>query len=155
MARLRMLTTPPGAVRVALVADLGLGAVFGLSALLGLPGGPLGRAVVGVQAAAWSALVAHWVFPAFWSRWTAAVEGLFVRDHDVTPVALRTWPARRGVLAAAALVGTGALVQAAWGSAPGPAYRAVVNAFVLSGGVVTATLAVVHDVRRMLAATSK
>ena len=147
----------PGPVRVALAVDAGIAAVFAAAAVAGVPDGRLGPALVAAEAVAWSAVVLAWAFPAFWSTWLRVVERRTPLDDAPLPEPATLAPRpSTGALAAAgaALVGLLAL-QALLAGDQGVAFRTVVNLFGATLGVGAVSLAVVHDVRWMLAATAE
>ena len=150
----------PGPVRVALIVDAGIGGVYGLTRVLGVPDGRLGGAVVAAEAVVWAALVLSWAFPAFWSAWMALVERQMPVETDGPPRVRLPLPARPSsgsMLVAGAVLSLLVVVQVAFagsGAHGGVAFRSVVNAFAMALGLGAVSLAVVADVRWMLAATA-
>ena len=149
----------PGPVRVALLVDAGVAAVFGVATLVGVPDGRLGGAIVAAEAVTWGALVLSWTFPAFWSAWMALVERQMPVETDGPPrarVPLPLRPSSGATLLAGAVLSLLLVLQVAFAGAgaDGVAFRTVVNAFAMSLGLGAVSLAVVADVRWMLAATA-
>lgn len=153
------LTPIPGPVRVALAVDVGIAAVYGAAAAVGVPEGPLGNVLVGGQAAVWAAVVLVWVFPAFWARWSATIARLFpLRPHDDAAgphdtVELAPWPSGRSMVIGAAAFCLLVAAQALTSSGADVAFRSVVGAYVVAGAIGAALLAIVADVTALLAAT--
>ena len=147
-------TSIPGPVRVVLGADAGIAAIYALATLVGVPGGRPGAVLVAAEAAAWAGVLLTWVFRPFWSRWSSSVERLFaVGDTELVAVPLPAWPSSRAVAAGGALFAVLALVQVLTTTGAGVAFRSVVSAYVVAGGVGAAALAIVSDVSSLLAAT--
>lgn len=150
-------STIPGPVRVALAVDGGIAAVYATARVVGVPHGRLGTAVVGGEAAVWAAVVLAWVFPAFWSRWSASVERLFlgatVSGDERPPAPLAAWPSLRSQVLGAATLSVLLVVQAVTTSGATVPFRSVVAAYVVAAGIGAAVLAVAADVTSLLAAT--
>jgi hypothetical protein len=146
-------TSIPGPVRVAVAVDGGIAMVFGTAAVVGVPEGPLGRVLVGGEAAVWAAVVLAWVFPAFWSRWSASFERVFLGEERGAPVPLAVWPSLRSQVIGASILTVLLLVQAVTSTGAGVAFRSVVSAYVVAGGVGAALLAIAADVSSLVAAT--
>ena len=150
----------PGPVRVALVVDAGIAGVYGLTRVLGLPDGRLGGAIVTAQAVVFAAVVLSWAFPAFWSAWVALVERQMPVETDGPPRARAPLPGRPSsgsMLVAGAVLSVLVVLQVAFagsGAHEGMGFRTVVNAFAMALGLGAVSLAVVADVRWMLAATA-
>ena len=148
----------PGPVRVALTVDAGIAAVYGTAAVVGVPGGRLGTVLVGGEAAVWAVVVLGWVFPTFWSRWSAAVERVFlagpgVDDDPATPVRLAPWPSATSIASGGAVLAALVAVQSLTSSGTGVPFRSVVTSYVVAGGLGAALLAIASDVSSLVART--
>jgi hypothetical protein len=147
----------PGPVRVALAVDGGIAAVYGTAAVVGVPDGRLGTVVVGGEAAVWAAVVLAWVFPAFWSRWSGAVERLtgvaWATAEDVPVKPLAPWPSIRSQVFGATGLTLLLVVQALTTSGAGVPFRSVVAAYVVAAALGSALLAIIADVSSLLGAT--